>query len=313
MSKTQGEIQLASLLDQSDPVALLAEVERCFRYSFPRKAFKPIAASFAQASRLFAGLYPGYAACNTGYHDWAHTMAVFLASARLADGCALSGKSVGERGLRVLLAAALLHDAGYIQERGDREGTGAKYTKVHVERSAAFTRVHAADFGLDGAEAESAARIILGTELGRDWATIPFAGAEEILAAQIVAAADLLGQMADRIYLEKLLFLYWEFKEAGFGGYDCAFDILRKTLGFYASTRERLDGLLGAVSCRSREHFAARLGLDKDLYGEAIARQMAYLEGIMADDSSNFRAKLKRVDLAALESSRAKEAPAPRR
>ena len=31
--------------------------------------------------------------------------------------------------------------------------------------------------------------------------------------------ADLVGQMSDRAYLEKLLFLYYEFKEAGFPGY----------------------------------------------------------------------------------------------
>jgi hypothetical protein len=202
------------------------------------------------------------------------------------------------------LIAALLHDTGYIREEGDDQGSGAQYTKVHVDRSAAFTRREAAALGLDPEAADRIARMILGTDLARPWEKLVFQDEDERLGAEILAAADIIGQMADRAYLEKLLFLYYEFKEAGIGGYDTAFDILKKTAGFYESTKLRLDGPLGRVSSRAREHFLARYDIDRDLYREAIDRQMSYLEGILADDSANFRTKLKRLDLAAIESRR---------
>jgi len=103
--------------------------------------------------------------------------------------------------------------------------------------------------------------------------------------------------MADRAYLEKLLFLYYEFKEAGFAGYDTEFDILRKTMGFYSLTMDRLDGEFHGVRGLVRAHFAERWGTDADLYDEAMGRQMAYLQTILDDATTNFRKKLKRMDL----------------
>jgi hypothetical protein len=199
------------------------------------------------------------------------------------------------------LIAALLHDVGYVQESNDVEGTGAKYTKTHVSRSVAFTAKHAAQFGLDPEQAERIGQLITGTDLAIPWDKLPYGKEDARLSAAILAAADLLGQMADRAYLEKLLFLYYEFREAGFGGYDSAFDILRKTSAFYLGTKERLDKTLGSASYAARRHFAVRFGLDRDLYRDAIAMQMSYLDSIMQDDSVNFRQRLRRIDLESAE------------
>jgi hypothetical protein len=239
------------------------------------------------------------------YHDYTHSVAVFGATSRLLDGCALSGLRMRPERATETLIAALLHDSGYLRERDDDKGSGAQYTKVHVDRSAAFARKEASAFGLEAKSADRVVRMILGTDLARNWEELVFEDEEERLGAEILAAADLLGQMADRAYLEKLLFLYYEFREAGIGGYDTAFDMLRKTAGFYDSTKARLDTTLGRVSGKAKEHFCARYGIDKDLYREAIERQMAYLASILADNTSNFRTKLKRLDLAAIESQRA--------
>lgn len=103
--------------------------------------------------------------------------------------------------------------------------------------------------------------------------------------------------MADRTYLEKLLFLYYEFREADFPGYDTEFDILRKTLGFYESTKIRLFETLNNASNYAYEHFESRYGVKKNLYMESIQRQIDYLQSIIDDDSANFRTKLKRLDL----------------
>jgi hypothetical protein len=302
MPGTSGsDLQLAGFIDLSKPRNILADAKRFHKLAHPRGDFRLAEKIFVIAKRLFDGRYPGYQACATQYHDYAHSVSVFAAVSRLADGCALAGLDLGPDRSAELLVAALLHDAGYIRADGDTAGTGAQYTMVHVDRSAAFVLREAETLGLSAERAGRIARMILGTDLARPWDSLSFADPAERLGAEILAAADILGQMADRAYLEKLLFLYYEFREAGIGGYDSAFDILKKTAGFYAATKLRLDGPLGRVSNKGREHFAARVGLDRDLYREAIERQMAYLDGILADDSANFRTKLKRMDLAAIE------------
>jgi hypothetical protein len=296
--------QLASFIELSKPRSLLEDARNLFRSAFASREFDLVAGAFDLTQDLYRGNFPGYRACAVEYHNHEHTLGVFAAAAHLLDGSILAGMAPGPAGCVDTLVAALLHDAGYIQEQNDLEGTGAKYTREHVERSAAFVRREAAAFQLEPARAERIGRIILATDIGRGWDSLGFLDDNERLCAEILAAADLLGQMADRSYLEKLLFLFHEFREAGLAGYETAFDVLRKTAGFYKMTIARLDTALGRVSHRSREHFAKRHGIDRDLYREAIERNMAYLDTIMADDSTNFRVKLKRIDWAAAEQPR---------
>jgi hypothetical protein len=304
-AQNNQEIQLSKLVEATRPRVILSDARTFFNADFPKAPFNAVVKAFTQTKRLYDGRYRGYQACAVEYHDYAHSVAVFGATSRHIDGCELAGLSVGPGRAAETLIAALLHDTGYIREEGDHAGTGAQYTKVHVDRSAAFARREAASFGLEPEAAERVARIILATDLARPWSSLVFMDETERLCGEILAAADIIGQMADRAYLEKLLFLFYEFQEAGIGGYESAFDILRKTAGFYESTKARLDGPLGRVSGRSREHFAARYGVDRDLYREAIQRQMDYLDSILADNSTNFRTKLKRIDFAAVEGRRA--------
>jgi len=246
---------------------------------------------------LYTGQFPGYSACNTEYHDFNHTCDVFGATIRMCDG-ALSQNIDLKPELQIdLHIAAMLHDAGYIQEADDTTGTGAKYTKTHVTRSIQFVKRYPERFGLDQHRADRIGNLIAGTDLSVDFSTIPFTDETEVYAGKLLASADLLGQMADRTYLEKLLFLYYEFKEAGFPGYDTEFDMLRKTLGFYEMTKKRLFGILGDTTNLAYYHFANRYGVEKNLYIESIERQIDYLSSIMEDNSINFRKKLKRIDL----------------
>ena len=294
-------LELASLLDHADSDAVIAAVKSLFSVAYPGADFASVEHAFTLINDLYAGRYPGYVACRTAYHDYRHTVDVFVATARLLDGAVLSGTAPASPMAADTLVAALLHDVGYVQETTDAEGTGAKYTKTHVSRSVEFTAKHATAFGLDAGRAKRIGTLILGTDLAIPWDKLPYETAEDRLAASVLAAADLLGQMADRTYLEKLLFLYYEFREAGFGGYNSAFDILRKTSAFYAGTKERLDKTLAPVSYAARRHFAERYGEDRDLYRDAIAMQMSYLDSIMEDDSVNFRQRLRRMDLETIE------------
>lgn len=246
---------------------------------------------------LYAGNFPGYRACNTEYHDFNHTCDVFGASVRLCDGALARLQPLEPTMYADICIAAMLHDVGYIQEKTDNEGTGAKYTQSHVTRSMDFTRKYRKEFTLTEERAEGICRMISITNLSTDLVSVPFASEEEKYAAKILASADLLGQMADRTYLEKLLFLYYEFKEAGFPGYDTEFDILKKTLGFYEMTKKRLFEALDNTADLALHHFISRYGIEKNLYLESIERQIEYLASILEDDSVNFRKKLKRMDL----------------
>jgi len=93
------------------------------------------------------------------------------------------------------------------------KGTGSKYTANHVQRSMDFILNHGTELKLSHKEVATCQNMILCTDLGLNISTIDFPSAEVELLSKMLGAADLLAQMADRTYLEKLLFLYYEYKE----------------------------------------------------------------------------------------------------
>jgi len=294
MMKDARPVQLARLLDTSRPEAALDEVKKLFSEFHPPKKFAPVKKNFVLMKRLFGGRFRGYRACNTEYHDFSHTVDALLAVARLADGGAREKGPLHVDLVVSLFNAALLHDTGYIQESWDTDGTGAKYTTNHVERSVTFLRKNMKVLGMEEGEADTVERLIRCTGLSVDLDTIDFSSADERYAGCLLGSADLLGQMSDRAYLEKLIFLYNEFREAGIPGFSTEFDILRKTVDFYEITLARLKGPYQAVFESARRHFRERHGIDENLYMDAINRHIAYLHKIIEDDTTNFRHKLKR-------------------
>jgi hypothetical protein len=140
-------------------------------------------------------------------------------------------------------------------------------------------------------------RLILSTKMSEDFNTISFHSESEKAAASLVASADLMGQMSNRAYLEKLLFLYNEYKEAEIFGYETEFDILEKTVSFYRKVEERLNNDLNEMFKNAEYHFTKRFNISSNLYIVAIERQMDYLNSIIGDNTTNFRQKLNRADL----------------
>ena len=291
-----SEIQLSKLLNHSNPDAVLICVRDLYRFFYTPDAFTPVANTLCRMMELFRGEFPGYQGCNTEYHDQFHTLDIFLTTSRLIDGRNLSEQPFSERLATNLLLAALLHDTGYIQEACDTIGTGARHTKIHVERSMDFVRKNAAAIDLPPEDVETICHLIHCTGLQVD-CSVEFQDPEETIAGSILGTADLLGQMSDRAYLEKLLFLYYEFCEAGFEGYETEFDLLRKTMVFYESTMDRLNNTLLRSYRYVETHFAMRHGVQENLYLKSINLQMAYLEKIILDESTNFRTKLRRLNL----------------
>lgn len=294
-------IQISKLVDHSNPRAILAETKNIFLEFYPETEFNRIEDAFENILRLFKGEYKDFTACNTEYHDLAHTLDALLACARLMDGRNLSGNPFTVNLASELLLATLLHDTGYIQKKDDTSGTGAKYTSSHVERSIDFVAAHMADFGIEPSEFSTIKTLIACTGLRNRWEDFTFTDNDEMIAGTILATADLLGQMSDRAYLEKLLFLYYEFREAGIEGYNTEFDILRKTLDFYEITQTRLETTLKGSYLYAAVHFAVRKEINYNLYIEAIEHHMEYLKRILADESTNFRHKLKRLDIESAE------------
>ena len=105
----------------------------------------------------------------------------------------------------------------------------------------------------------------------------------------MVGAADLIGQMSDRMYLEKVhQFLYEEFiwgsiaREVVDGRevvrYSSADDLIAKTPGFYEYVaRARIDKKLGAVDRYAEAHFDGA-----NLYQSEIDRNLSFLREAIA-------------------------------
>jgi len=140
------------------------------------------------------------------------------------------------------LLAILLHDTGYLKKKSDREGTGAKYTLVHVARSVAFAEEFLAEHGYIADDILAIQNMIRCTGVNADLRSIPFQNELEKLLGFALATADLLGQMAADDYVEKLPVLYQEFAEAArFDSDNAALlnefaspeDLMRKTPAFW--------------------------------------------------------------------------------
>lgn len=254
----------------------------------------PVTSAYHKTIALYEGNYPGYQACNTGFHDLRHTVDTLLAMARILHGAIIDGERFTQRQISLGLIAAILHDAGYIQEENDSNGTGAKHTISHIKRSMEFLKRHGKDYGLTEAEVEAGQVVILCTDLAADIGAIAFPSPQIELLGKMLGTVDLLAQMADRTYLEKLLFLYHEFSEARVGDYESEVDLLKKTVVFYDFIEQRLERSLGAKDRFMVSHFKVRWNVPGNLYQDAIRKQRKYLLKILEASESDPRKYLRR-------------------
>jgi len=238
---------------------------------------------FQDIRLLFKGEYPGYRSSNTKYHDFEHTLSVVLATARLIHGCTEDGMQFEARDILLTLISALLHDVGLIQEQHDQEGSGAKYTVGHEDRSIRFLRDYLPGRGFGEQALETCANFIRCTILSLPPGDVPFDTPALQKLGFILGTADLLAQMADRLYLEKLLLLYKEFEEARLPGFDSELELLQKTKDFFeVVAQKRLHEDLGGVGRHMRTHFKDWMDIDQDLYSESIKNHIDYLESLTA-------------------------------
>ncbi len=242
-----------------DPTAVEVEVQAAYRTMFPNADPFFVPRVFGWAIECFTGNYRDYQRVDARYHDFEHTLQGTLCLARLFRGRHAAGAypRLSERMFQLSLVAILLHDTGYLKRRDDTEGTGAKYTIIHVRRSAEFSALLLREKGFSATEIRSVQNMILCTGVNAVLSVIQFQSEMEKVCGHVLGTADLLGQMAADDYVDKLPILYAEFAEAvNFSKdrtsfvamFSSAEDLLRKTPDFWEKfVRVKLDRDFGGV------------------------------------------------------------------
>ncbi len=249
--------------------SILNQIKEIYKKHYQDDDLEKIKTALDDLIALFSGNMKGYLKCDTGYHDMMHTLQVVPPFIGIIDGWNKSenfpkiSKEFFDRGI----IAVLLHDTGYIKTENDVEGTGAKYTFIHTQRSADFASYYLSKRGFKKDTINSIKNIIMFTGVIVDYNKLPFNSEEEKIVGYALVTADLLGQMSAGDYPEKLLMLYREFEEAyHFEGIDrlrekgltifaSADDLIKHTPGFYeGAVKERFEKL-GSLYTYLTYHF----------------------------------------------------------
>lgn len=225
-----------------DPTAVAREVNSVYGAIIQNGDPEFVPRIFGWVTECFSG-YCDYLPIDVPYHDLEHTMQGTLCMARLLRGWHRAGAApaLTREGVELGLLAILLHDTGYLKRKGDTTGTGAKYTLVHVKRSAEFAQGFLKERGFAMEEIRAVQCMIQCTGFNDDLNALPFRNDLERRLGYALGTADLLGQMAADDYVERLPELYLEFAEAAsFAGaqgnrlaYESAEDLMRRTPGFW--------------------------------------------------------------------------------
>jgi hypothetical protein len=294
MQSNPFDAEIDSLFVNGDPELVWRKTGAIIGRIDPTYDLRPVRHIFDDVLRLFHGAYPGYSAIKTPYHDLPHTMDVFMCAVRLMHGVHLSGTRFSDEDMTLILIAALTHDIGYAQLKDEAVGTGAQHTLTHVQRGIDFMRQYLAGMPFPADFPQRLGCLISCTDTALNLSDIPFPDERTRLLGQIVVTADMLGQMAGRTYLERLLFLYQEFQEANVGGFQSIQDLLKKSKQFYEITRAKFDGPFGGLYVHLALHFKDSLGSERNFYIESIEKNMAYLERVVALDEADYLPMLRR-------------------
>ncbi len=203
-------------VDTKNSTAVTGLTRAIFLRLFPGGSPTLLDRAFTDVELLFAGRHPGYQANDLRYHDYEHTLQATVCLAVLLEGAQLSGEieKFSARQFEIAIAAALLHDSGYLKARSDEGGTGAKYTLTHVLRSCAFAASYLPTLGVNEKEIASVLAAINCTGHNHEIGRLQFNDSTDCFIGCSLATADLIGQMSAPDYPEKLEVLYGEFRES---------------------------------------------------------------------------------------------------
>ena len=301
MQDRLSQYDVSNRVDVEDADRVRDFVTSMFTARYPGADLSPLARAFADVKALFEGSFPGSLPCDTLYHDLRHTLDISLAAARLIEGhdrIRDASRQLGPRRAILGVIIALLHDSGYIRRESEAHvENGAVFTKIHVSRSAEFLTSYLPRIGF-AAEAPVAATLVHFTGYEKEISDIVVDDPADLLLGHMVGTADLIGQMSDRMYLEKCReFLYREFvwgriaRDTTPDGreivrYASPEDLMYKTPGFYEYVvRHRISTKLGGVERYAAAHFDG-----PNLYQAEIDRNMTFLhEAVETEDLGRLR------------------------
>jgi hypothetical protein len=259
-----------------------AEVHRLIRQISPAHDMRCIYRAFSLIEDACAGRVPGYLQLKTPYHDAVHVIEVVLCGTRLLHGMHLAGAALEVLAIDACIVGMLLHDSGYLMHDSEAHGSGAQFTSMHVVRGVVFAETQLAG-ALPPDLLSAVGKVILSTD-HRAIAKLPdFSSPAESLAGRVASSADLLGQMASREYLERLLLLFSEFQEGGINFFTDVHDLLEKTGEFYSYMQGRLEHSLGNLAPYLALHFKQDQGIERNFYLESIERNLDYLARVVKE------------------------------
>jgi hypothetical protein len=207
---------------------------------------------------LFTGRYPEYLAMDTAYHDITHTLQATLCLVELIHHRQHSEATpqITADDFRRALVAVLFHDIGYLKTVDDTEGSGAKYTHLHEQRSCEFSRAYLEPRDWPEDDIRFVENLIGSTGPSADLTKIEYRSEIERVLGQAVCTADYIGQMSDPNYPDRLEILFNEFAESyryrgippdewPFASYEA---LLRSTPDFWGKfVQRKLDVECGGV------------------------------------------------------------------
>ncbi|MBU0485759.1 MAG: GAF domain-containing protein [Proteobacteria bacterium] len=238
---------------------------------------------------LYEGRWGTHEACQVGYHNLGHAIDVALLTARMISGWnKLPGPDrpqINEEFCLCALAAALFHDSGYIKEKGDKEGRGGKFSFSHEVRSMAIASKYLAMKGWPAATTDLVPRIIALTEFHKKLVLENhFDKKMEEIIGRMVATADLVAQMADVDYIQRINCLYEELKEAY--KYEGEDKLAAQGIRIFHSAREMIDGTIDFYENFVMPRLQQLGRMDQYLISFFNDGRNPYLENIAANLSS---------------------------
>ncbi|MEI6861804.1 MAG: HD domain-containing protein [Verrucomicrobiota bacterium] len=203
--------------DTTSATNVAETTQRLFVGLFPGANHGTLERVFSLTDRIFTGQHPEFHAVDLKYHDYRHTLQVTVCATDLLAGHLANNDpkpALTSRHFELCVAAALLHDTGYLKSRADHAGTGAKYTYCHVLRSCAIAASYLPACGFNLVEIDVVLGAIRRTSPAPAGTVPRFRNTEEHFIACVVASSDYLAQMAAPDYPDELGMLYDEFTES---------------------------------------------------------------------------------------------------
>jgi len=238
---------------------------------------------------IFSGAYPGFKENGNKYHNLKHTYSVALATIRLFHGLSVEGCQFSEDLIVKGILSSYFHDTGLLLRSFDTAENGAEFIRFHEDRSISSLCKYLERYDFSEAMLSDCGSIIRCTDLEFDINSIEFSSSKVKLVGQILGSADVLAQMADRYYLERLPFLFQERHAGGLNEYPSAFDLMKDTNNFYRNIIvKRLNKDLGNSARAMQIHFNSRWNINRDLYTENIEKNITYLQKIIKESNDNF-------------------------